>query len=157
MHTPEADVPGYVVLDRLRDAVTDGLEQMLRAQSDAMFMYDHDRSAWPSPSHPASNPDTRKQVQTMGVTARFFIQSITETTGGHEVVCKPVARGDHNKEWSKYTPSGELRMFLTNEAGGAAAFFQSIMGTARAEAAEGRAWHPELELAIRQAEQPEQP
>lgn len=90
----------------------------------------------------------------MGVTARFFIQSITETVGGHEVVLKPVCRGEHNKEWSKYTPSGELRLALTNEAGGAAAFFQSVMGTARAEAAEGRVFYPEFELTIRQAEQP---
>lgn len=130
-------------------------EQLLALCLEREILYGADRSAWPVPSHPASTVQNRESRNTMGVKARFFIQSITETTGGHEVVCKPVIRGEHNKEWSKYTPSGELRMFLTNEAGGAAAFFQSIMGTARTEAAEGRAFFPEIELLIVQAEQPE--
>lgn len=52
----------------------------------------------------------------MGITAKFWLQSITETTSGFNVVLQPVTDGsDDNRQWSKYTPSGRLEMSITND------------------------------------------
>lgn len=55
----------------------------------------------------------------MAVVAKFFVQTITEHA--HQIGCKQitlqaVSRGEENKEWSKYTPSGTLTMSILNEA-----------------------------------------
>jgi hypothetical protein len=58
----------------------------------------------------------------MSVVAKFFVQSITEHA--HQKGCKTltlnaVSRGEENKEWSKYTPSGSIQMSVLNEAASA--------------------------------------
>lgn len=55
----------------------------------------------------------------MGVKAKFFVQSVTEQVGqdgGGTVELAAVIRGENNKTWSKYTPSGKITMFVTNQA-----------------------------------------
>jgi hypothetical protein len=58
----------------------------------------------------------------MSVVAKFFVQTITENA--HQKDCKqitlsPVSRGEENKEWSKYTPSGNITLGILNEAASA--------------------------------------
>ncbi|MFZ6819838.1 hypothetical protein [Undibacterium sp. Ji22W] len=54
----------------------------------------------------------------MGVRAKFKVTSITEVSGGaKEIKLYPVTSGsDENKEFFKYTPSGEIRLSVLNEA-----------------------------------------
>jgi hypothetical protein len=55
----------------------------------------------------------------MSVIAKFFVQTITEhahAKGQKQIVMAPVSRGEENKEWSKYTPSGRIEMSILNEA-----------------------------------------
>lgn len=49
--------------------------------------------------------------------AKFKADSISKSVDGRWLVMSPVigTAGD-NQDWSKYTPSGDLRMFITNEA-----------------------------------------
>lgn len=58
------------------------------------------------------------------VRAKFRCTSVTKHENAAETVCmSPVTSGsDENKEWSKYTPSGELKMTITAE--GAVGVFQ---------------------------------
>jgi hypothetical protein len=53
----------------------------------------------------------------MGVRAKFKVTSITELTGGaKEIKLYPVTSGsEENKEFFKYTPSGEIRLGVLNE------------------------------------------
>jgi hypothetical protein len=52
----------------------------------------------------------------MGVRAKFFVQERTETASGQDrVVLGAVCRGEDNKEWSKYTPSGQITMTIKND------------------------------------------
>lgn len=58
----------------------------------------------------------------MSVRAKFRCNAITEKTMNGNDICKEVqlnpvyGNGEANKEWSKYTPSGELKMTITNPA-----------------------------------------
>lgn len=64
----------------------------------------------------------------MAVQARFWVQSVkkTKVSDGfaREVIMAPVIRpsniegGKGNVEWSKYTPSGEIRLVVTDERAG---------------------------------------
>jgi len=65
----------------------------------------------------------------MSVAARFWVQSIKKSaiagdSVSHEAILQPVIRpsgldgADGNVQWSKYTPSGEIRLVITNEAAG---------------------------------------
>lgn len=62
----------------------------------------------------------------MSVAARFWVQSVKKSAvnGGEvnrEVILQPVIRGgggDGNVQWSKYTPSGEIRLVVTADAAG---------------------------------------
>ena len=62
----------------------------------------------------------------MSVAARFWVQSVKKSAvaGGdvvREVILAPVIRaggGDGNVDWSKYTPSGEIRLVVTADAAG---------------------------------------
>lgn len=63
----------------------------------------------------------------MSVAARFWVQSVKKTAASNnevsrEVILAPVIRqgagGDGNVQWSKYTPSGEIRMVVTNDDAG---------------------------------------
>lgn len=53
----------------------------------------------------------------MGVRAKFKVTAITEVSGGaKEIKLYPVTSGsDENKEFFKYTPSGEIRLGVLNE------------------------------------------
>lgn len=51
----------------------------------------------------------------MAVRAKFYVSEYTETTTGNKIVLMPVCRGEENKEWSKWTPSGRLEMGVLNE------------------------------------------
>lgn len=60
------------------------------------------------------------------VRAKFFVQKIEYTrNSGATVTLHPVVRGEENKEWSKHTPGGELRMMILNDA--ATAFFRDLL------------------------------
>lgn len=52
----------------------------------------------------------------MTVTAKFKVQRVTPNTHheGAEVELVPDYAGDRNKDWSKWTPSGVIRMNITN-------------------------------------------
>lgn len=51
----------------------------------------------------------------MKVKAKFKCASITEFEGGGKEVKLTAAIGKGNEDFSKYTPSGELRMLITPE------------------------------------------
>lgn len=66
---------------------------------------------------------------TPNVIARFYIDSVTRRAYNPdhvEVVLKAAGRGDQNKTWAQYTPSGELKMQINNPP--AAAFFAERLG-----------------------------
>lgn len=53
----------------------------------------------------------------MAVQALMFIRSSTQRSGqpeAREIEMSAVTRGDHAKEWSQYTPSATLTMYITN-------------------------------------------
>lgn len=60
----------------------------------------------------------------MAVQARFWVQSVKKSSaaGGavtREVILQPVVSPTQgNDNWSKYTPSGEIRLVVTADAGG---------------------------------------
>lgn len=61
----------------------------------------------------------------MAVEARFFVQSITQRAhipGAKEVALSVVTRGEENKTWAQYTPSGQITMSI--KAGEAADQFE---------------------------------
>lgn len=63
------------------------------------------------------------------VTARFYVDAVTKRAynPGHvEVVLKAAGRGEQNKTWAQWTPSGELKMQINNPP--AAAFFEQRLG-----------------------------
>lgn len=73
----------------------------------------------------------------MAVAARFWIQSVKKTVVNtsaisREVILAPVVRpqnvagADGNVEWSKYTPSGEIRLVITADETGEA--FEAALG-----------------------------
>lgn len=54
----------------------------------------------------------------MSVVAKFFVQTITEhshSAGQKQITLQAVSRGEENKEWSKFTPSGQITMAILNE------------------------------------------
>lgn len=53
------------------------------------------------------------------VTARFFVDELTRRAYNPEhaaIVLKPAYRGDENKAWSQATPSGEIKLHVSNPA-----------------------------------------
>lgn len=52
----------------------------------------------------------------MSVRAKFFVQEVAHSTNGGRVVLQAVCRGEDNKEWSRYTPSGSITMGVLNDA-----------------------------------------
>lgn len=65
----------------------------------------------------------------MAVQARFFIQTITRVANNPNqvnVTMTPVTRGEENKEWSEYTPSGKIELTITK--GGATTWFADRLG-----------------------------
>lgn len=51
----------------------------------------------------------------MTVRAKFYVAEKTQTTSGDRVVLQAVCRGEENKQWSKYTPSGRIELSVLNE------------------------------------------
>jgi len=52
----------------------------------------------------------------MNVQAKFRVTSITEFEGDtEEVKMTPVYKDNANKDWSRFTPNGEIRMSITAE------------------------------------------
>ena len=51
------------------------------------------------------------------VTAKFKVTHVTRFEGDSvEVNLQPVMSDDSNKDWSGYTPAGEIKMRITNPA-----------------------------------------
>lgn len=53
----------------------------------------------------------------MAVSARFYVREITKHAGqdvGGSVKLSASLKGEVNKAWAKYTPSGEITMYVTN-------------------------------------------
>ena len=65
----------------------------------------------------------------MRVQARFFINKIIKMAGTDNIVVemKPALRGEANKDWQKYTPSGSIEMYVT-AASAAGEWFESMLG-----------------------------
>ena len=76
--------------------------------------------------HPAKETPIRmnKEDPTMlgSVKAKFTVQSVTDFGNGQKNVSFRAAMSDGNTDWSKYTPSGQMEMTITNPP--AAAFFE---------------------------------
>ena len=87
----------------------------------------------------------------MAVKAKFFINSITTSpaSGGGQVSLSAVSRGERNKDWALYTPSGTLTMSI--KAGPAFDFFQQIVADKQA----GTIAYPEVYLTIERATEDE--
>lgn len=83
----------------------------------------------------------------MGVKAKFFVNSITTSpaSGGGTVSLAAVSRGERNKDWAQYTPSGTLTLQI--KAGPAFDFFQQIVADKQA----GKITYPEVYLTIERA------
>lgn len=65
----------------------------------------------------------------MSVRARFYVGSVTLTAGETgSVQLNAAARGEENKMWASYTPSGQLTMNLSRKAGPALEWFQEHIG-----------------------------
>lgn len=66
----------------------------------------------------------------MAVKARFYVKELTQRANGAnnlEVVLAAVTRDtSDNVDWAKYTPSGEIKLYVTAE--GAQEFFLSRLG-----------------------------
>lgn len=65
----------------------------------------------------------------MSVKARFFVDTTTRRAynPGHlEVTLKAAGRGEQNKTWAQYTPSGTLTMQINNPP--AAKWFEDHLG-----------------------------
>lgn len=63
------------------------------------------------------------------INARFFVTEVTKygTTDNVTVKLRAAVRGsEDNKDWAKYTPSGELTMSVNNPT--AAAWFEERLG-----------------------------
>lgn len=55
----------------------------------------------------------------MSVAAKFYVAEVrlwpSQTPGeSGEVLMRPVTRGEENKAWSSATPSGEIKMTISN-------------------------------------------
>lgn len=65
----------------------------------------------------------------MSVQARFYVDQVTKRAYNPdhvEVTLKAAGRGEQNKSWSQYTPSGTLSMTINNPS--AAEFFTDRLG-----------------------------
>lgn len=65
----------------------------------------------------------------MAVQARFYVESILKRAYDPvqvDVTLKAAGRGEQNKAWAKYTPSGDITMHVNNPA--AAAWFEERLG-----------------------------
>ncbi len=52
----------------------------------------------------------------MSTRAKFYVHSVEKIVGDTTTVkLNVVCRGEDNKEWSKYTPSGNIQMSIKNE------------------------------------------
>jgi hypothetical protein len=64
-----------------------------------------------------------------GVTARFYVAGYERTSYDPDatiVKLQAVSRGEHNKEWAKYTPNGSIQMTIKSD--GAASWFVNRLG-----------------------------
>lgn len=64
----------------------------------------------------------------MAVAARFYVQQITKNASGYTgVQLSPSVKGEANKDWAYYTPSGSIQLNVhpDTEAG---AWFESMLG-----------------------------
>ncbi len=63
------------------------------------------------------------------VEARFYVSGYQMQAYDPEAVAvtlQAVSRGEHNKDWAKYTPSGQITMTIKNP--GAASWFTERLG-----------------------------
>lgn len=49
-----------------------------------------------------------------GVVAKFICDSVTDFGSRREITLSAAVQGDANKTWSKWTPSGSIKMTVTN-------------------------------------------
>jgi hypothetical protein len=59
---------------------------------------------------PFTAPENPRPVQ-----AKFYVSAVELVQGGVRLKFGAVTRGDENKEWAQYTPSGSIEMFVKNE------------------------------------------
>ena len=64
----------------------------------------------------------------MSVSARFFVHRISKNASGYITVeMSPSTKGDENKSWAHYTPSGKVEMNISPDSG-AGAWFEGHLG-----------------------------
>lgn len=51
----------------------------------------------------------------MSVKAKFYCVEIAKTVNGGKVRLQAVCRGEDNKKWASYTPSGVIDLTILNE------------------------------------------
>lgn len=62
------------------------------------------------------------------VVARFFVSGYQRVErAGAERVGQPHSRREHNKDWARATPSGEIKMTIKNQS--AASWFMDRLGS----------------------------
>jgi hypothetical protein len=50
----------------------------------------------------------------MTIRAKFYCESVLLSKGMQQVTLRPVTNGVGNESWSKWTPSGQIAMTITN-------------------------------------------
>lgn len=64
----------------------------------------------------------------MSVQARFYVTQVVKNASGYiEAQLRPVIRGEANKDWSHYTPSGSIQMNVSPDTD-AGRWFESMLG-----------------------------
>lgn len=64
----------------------------------------------------------------MAVKARFFVHRVSKNATGYtQVEMSPSTKGEENKEWAKYTPSGRIELTINPETG-AGKWFEDQLG-----------------------------
>lgn len=65
----------------------------------------------------------------MSVEARFYVSSVTRNAYNRDasnIELQPVSRGEENKQWAAATPSGQIKLSITN--GAASKWFEDRLG-----------------------------
>ena len=59
---------------------------------------------------PFMAPENPKPVQ-----AKMYVSAISFEQGGVRLKLNAVSRGEENKQWAQYTPSGSMELYVKNE------------------------------------------
>lgn len=64
----------------------------------------------------------------MAVKARFYVHQVAKNATGYTTIkMSPSTKGEENKDWAKYTPSGSIELTINPETG-AGQWFEKMLG-----------------------------